>query len=150
MPFFTEWSCESSFEVILAGPSSHSTTGTLASGSSGSRRISLILLHERTRTQIRLCHFCTLINIVTQTASVSFRTLLLGFPLPTISWSSLFTLFCPLILDHGSFHNFRFWPQNSCFVNLPRYFFSPLSSICDNQVQFSSDESPGRTIPKRS
>ena len=29
-----------------------------------------------------------------------FRTLPVGFPLPTIFWSPLFILFCPLILDH--------------------------------------------------
>ena len=59
MPLFTEWIGASSFDVILAGPSRHSTTGT-----SGSRRISLILLHERTRRRIRLCQFCTFIDIV--------------------------------------------------------------------------------------
>ena len=48
-----------------------------------------------------------------------------------------------------SFHNFLFWPQNSCFVNLARYFFSPSSSICDRQVLFSSDESSGRKITIR-
>ena len=98
---FTEWIGASSFEVILAGPSRLSTTGTLSSGTSGSRRISLILLHERTRRRIRLCQFRTLINIVTGTAIVSFRTLPVGFPLPTISKNSLYTLFCSLILDHG-------------------------------------------------
>ena len=41
MPFFTEWVGASSFEVILAGLSRHSSTGTLASGTSGFRRISL-------------------------------------------------------------------------------------------------------------
>ena len=41
------------------------------------------------------------IDIVTETAIVSFKTLPDGFPLPTISWSALFTLFCPLILDYG-------------------------------------------------
>ena len=30
-----------------------------------------------------------------------FRTLPVGFPLPTIFWRPLFMLFCPLILDHG-------------------------------------------------
>ena len=59
------------------------------------------LLHERIRRRILLCHFCTLIDIVTETAIVSFRTLPVGFPLPTISKNSLSTLFCPLILDHG-------------------------------------------------
>ena len=60
-----------------------------------------MLLHERIWRRIRLCHFCTFIYIVTETASVSFRTLPVGFPLPTISKNSLYTLFCPLILDHG-------------------------------------------------
>ena len=68
---------------------------------SGSRRISHTLLHERIRRRIRLCHFCTLINIMTETTSVSFLTLPVGFPLPTISKNSLYTLFCSLILDHG-------------------------------------------------
>ena len=36
------------------------------------------------------------------------------------------------------------------FVYLARYFCLPLSSICDNQVPFSSDESPRHTIPIRS
>ena len=75
--------CKFFFKVILAGPSRHCTTGTLSSGTSGSRRISLILLHERIRRRIRLCRFCTLINIVAETAIVSFRTLPVGFPLPT-------------------------------------------------------------------
>ena len=101
MPLFTEWIGASSFEVILAKPSRHSTTGTSASGTSGSRRISLILQHERTRRRIRLCRFCTFIDIVTETTIVSFGTLPVGFPLPTISKTSLFTLFRLLILDHG-------------------------------------------------
>ena len=42
VPPFTKWSGASSFEVILARQSRHSTTVTLASGTSGSRRISLI------------------------------------------------------------------------------------------------------------
>ena len=36
------------------------------------------------------------------------------------------------------------------FVNLARFFFLPSSSIYDNQVLISSDESPGHTIPIRS
>ena len=42
---------------ILPGPSRHSTTGTFTPGTSGSRCISLILLHERIRRRIRLYHF---------------------------------------------------------------------------------------------
>ena len=80
-----------------------------------------------------------------------FRTLPVGFPLPTIFWSPLFMLFCPLILDHGVCLIISIsGPKKSCFVNLAQYFFLPLSSICDNQVQPSSDESPCCTIPIRS
>ena len=85
MPFFTEWVGASSFELILAGPSRHSSTGTLASGTSGSRRVSLVFLRRRARRWIRLCHFCTFFDIVTETAIVSFRTLPVSFPLPTVS-----------------------------------------------------------------
>ena len=85
MPLVTKWVVASPFEVILAGPSKHSPTETLAFGTSGSRRISLILPHERIRRRIRLCRFCTLIDIVSETAIVSFHTLPVGFPLPTIS-----------------------------------------------------------------
>ena len=85
MPFFTEWIGASSFEVILAGQSKHSSTGALASRTSGSRCIFLILPRRRSRRGIRLCCFCTLIDIVSETAIVSFRTLPVSFPLPTIS-----------------------------------------------------------------
>ena len=46
-------------------------------------------------------NFSTLIDIVAETAIVSFNTLPVGFPLSTISKNSLYTLFCSLILDHG-------------------------------------------------
>ena len=62
---------------------------------SGSRCIYLILPRRRAGRRIRLCHFCTLIDIVTESTIVSFRTLPVGFPLPTISKNSLSTLFCP-------------------------------------------------------
>ena len=74
-----------------------------------------------------------------------------GFPLPTISKNSLYTLFCPLILDHGvllkiSTSGPKILISNFLFDTSP----SPKLSICDNQVLTSSDESPGRTIPIRS
>ena len=151
MPFFTKWSCASSFEVILAQQSSPFPTWASASRTSGSRCIFHILLRRRARRRIPLCRFCTLIDIVTETAMVSFNTLHVGLPLPTISQTSLFTLFCSLdYWPRRIFHNFHFWRQNSYFVDLARYFSSPLSSICDNQVLFSFDESPGHTIPIRS
>ena len=103
---FTEWVDASSFKVILARPSLQDyrnifSTGTFSSGTSGSRRFSHILLHERIRRRIRLCHFCTLINIVTILQLSPSEHCPLTFPLPTISNNSLSTLFCPLILDHG-------------------------------------------------
>ena len=101
MPFFTEWSGASFFEVILARQSSHFPTWASASGTSGSRCIFHTLLRRRSRRRIRLCRFCTLIDIVPETAIVSFRKLPVGLPLPRISWTSLFTLFVPLLLDHG-------------------------------------------------
>ena len=110
-----------------------------------------ILLHERLRRRIRLCHISTLSDIVTETALVSSRALPVGFPLPTISKNCLWSLFCLLILDHGRFfRDFHFWRQNYYFVNLARYLFLPWFSICYNQVQLSSVESPYCTIPIRS
>ena len=44
--------------------------------------------------------FCTFIDIVTETAIVSFRALPVGLTWPTISKNSLSTLSCPLILHH--------------------------------------------------
>ena len=148
---FTEWIGASSFEVILTKPSRRSTAGTSASGTSGSRRISLILLLGRIRRRIRLSQFSTLINIVAETEIVSSRTLPVGLPLPTIS--NIFFVHAVLSPDswpRRSSQNFRFWLQSSYFEFPARYFFSPSFSICDNQVLFSSDESPGHTIPIRS
>ena len=48
-----------------------------------------------------MVNFSTLIHIVAETAIVSFHTLPVGFPLPTISKNSLYTLFCSPDLDHG-------------------------------------------------
>ena len=124
--------------LILARQSSHVPTWASDSRTSGSRCISHTLPRGRSLRKIRLCRFCTLIRIVSDTAMVSLRTLPVSFPLPTISQTFLFMLFCPLILDHGGlFHNFRFWPQDSSFSNSSRYFFLPLSSICDNHIRSS-------------
>ena len=48
-----------------------------------------------------MVNFFHAFRIVAETAIVSFHTLPVGFPLPTISKNSLYTLFCSLILDHG-------------------------------------------------
>ena len=142
MPLFKEWIGASSWDVNLAGASRHSTTGTLASGTSDSRcsSFTLSVAWKNSVTDSGVSFFCRFIDIVTETAIVSFRTLHVGFPIAK----------CLQVLDHGVFHIFRFWPQNSCFVNLARYFWIPLSSICENQDLFSSDESPYCTFPIRS
>ena len=151
VPFFTEWIGASSFEVILARQSRHSSTRTFASETSGSRCISLILPRRRARRRIRLCRFCTLIHIVTETAIASFRTLPVGFPLPTISLSPLSTLFCPLILDHGV----PFIISVSALeiigsqILLDTSFHHCLQSVIIRS-SFFSDESPYCTIPIRS
>ena len=81
VPLFTKWVIAISSKVILR-PSRHSTTGTPASGTSGPRWFSLILPHARIRRRIWWWTFTTLIDIVAETAIVSFHTLPIGFPLP--------------------------------------------------------------------
>ena len=72
-------------------------------------------------------------------------------PLPTISKNSLCTLFWPMILDHGVLLKISASGLKVLISNfLLDTSFLPLSSICDNQVLISSDESPGHTIPIRS
>ena len=131
MPFFTEWSGASSFEVILALQSSHFPTWASASGTSGSWCSSHILPRRRSRRRIRLCRCCTLIHIVSDTAIVSFRKLPVSFPIA----NNLQEFFVHAVLFPDSwprrfFHHFHFWRQNSDFENLARYFFLPLYSIC--------------------
>ena len=60
MPFFTEWNCASSFEVILARQSTHFPTWASASRTLGSRCIFDTLLRRKTRRRIRLCWFARL------------------------------------------------------------------------------------------
>ena len=123
----------------------------LFSGTSGSRRFSFILLHERTRRRIRLCHFCTFIDIVTETAIVSLRTLPFELPLPTIYQNFLSTLFCPLILDHGVSLTISISGAKILISNLllDTSFYHRLQSVIIRSCIFS-DESPGHSIPIRS
>ena len=151
VPFLTKWVIASSSKVILARPSWHSTAGTFTSGTSGPRWFSLILPHERIRRRIWWWTFPTLIDIVAETAIVSFHTLSVGFPLPTVSKNSLYTLFCSLILDHGVLLKI----SNSAPKILISNFLLHTSLHHSFQsviikVLTSSDESPGRTIPIRS
>ena len=141
VPFFTEWICASSFEVILARQSSHFPSKASASKTLGSRCIFHILPHRRARRRIRLCRFCTLM--------ISWRKLQMSplehCPLAFHCQHSprvLCSRCCPLILDHGvcliiSVSGSKILNSRFC-----RYFFLTLSSICDNQVLISSDESP--------
>ena len=61
------------------------STWASASRTSGSRCMFHTLLRWRSWRRVRLCRFCTLIRIVSETAIVSFWTLPVSFPLPTIS-----------------------------------------------------------------
>ena len=85
MPIFTEWSCANSCEVIFGRQSKHSSTWASASWTLGSRCIFHILLRRRSCRRVQLCRFCMLIHIVSETTIVSFWTLLVTFPFPTIS-----------------------------------------------------------------
>ena len=67
-----------------------------------------------------------------ETAIVSFHTLPVGLPLPTISKNSMYKLFCSPILDRGVLLKIS--------ISAPKIL----------QVLTSSDESPGHTIPTRS
>ena len=101
MPFFTEG--------VVQVPSGQSLHGSRAIFPLGLLPLGLLVLDafltlccvEDLGEEFGCVDFCALIHIVTGTAIVSFRTLPVGFSLPTISWTSLFTLFYTLILDHG-------------------------------------------------
>ena len=146
------------FEVFLARQSSHFPTWASASGTSGSRCIFHTLLRRRSWSRVRLCRFCTFIDIVTETAVVSFGALTVGLSLPTISWTSLFTLFYPWFLTTALVSKFpflasKFFILKFCSILLFTIVFNlwlSLSSICDCEVQSSSDESRNCTIPIRS
>ena len=103
VPSFTKWVIASFSKVILARPSRHSTTRTFTSGTSGPRWFSLTLPHERILRRIWWWTFPTLIHIVAETAMQLFP--FTHCPLASHCQQSprilLYTLFCPLILDHG-------------------------------------------------
>ena len=130
VPLFTEWIGASSFEVILSGPSRHSTTGTLSPGTSGSRRIchTLLAWKKEFGDEFGCVIFARSLER-DGNCNVSSRTMPVGLPLPTIS-----KILCP--------HCFSFIISVSGVKILISYifarsFFFLLSSICDNQVLFS-------------
>ena len=131
MPFFTEWINASSMEEIFATPLRHFPTGNSSSGISGSRYFSLILSRERIRKRVRLCRIRTLVDIVTETATVSFKTLSpLAFHCQQSPRVLLHAVLSSDSWPRRSFPNFRFW-RKFCLI-----LFSISSSICENQVLF--------------
>ena len=150
VPLFTEWIGASSFEVILAWPSRHSTTGTFL----WDFGFSMFSFHSAAWKNSETDSAVSFLHVYWHRGG-NYNCLLWS----TARWlpiaNNLQEFFVHAVLSPDSwprrfFHNFRFWRQNSYFVNLARYFSSPLFSICDNEVLFSSEESPGRTIPIRS
>ena len=99
MPFFTEWIVASSFERILLKPSIHSTAvlplGLLV--------LDAFLSFYRVKELGEGFDFVIYVRLL-----ISWRKLQLSpsehcplaFLRPTISWSFLFSLLCPLILNH--------------------------------------------------
>ena len=148
VPSFTKWVIASSSKVIFAWPSRHSTTRTFTSGTSGPRWFSLTLPHERILRRIWWWTFPTLIDIVTETAIVFLSHISRWFPIANnLQEFFVHAVLFPDSWPRRSSQNFRFWPQNSYFEFLVRYFSSPWFSICDNQVLISFHEFPGHTIP---
>ena len=122
-----EFSSTCDSKVILARPSRRSTTGTFYLWDFGFSMIfrSFCCMKEFGEGFDGVT-FSTLIRIVAETAIVSFYTLPVGFPLPTIFKNSLYTLFCSLILDHGDLLKIsNSVPKSLIFEFLVRYFFSP-------------------------
>ena len=87
--------------------------------------------------------FTTLIHIVAETTIVSFHTLPVGFPLPTISKNSLYTLFCPPdSWPTAFFSTFPFLLPKFLFrISCSILLFNIVFQSVGNQVLTSSDES---------
>ena len=119
MPVFTKWVIASSSKVILARSSRHSTTGAFTSGTFGSRWFSLTLLHERILRRIWWWTFSTLIDIVAETAIVSFHTLPVAFPIANnLQEFFVHAVLCPDSWPRRSSQNFHFWPQKILISNI--------------------------------
>ena len=112
VPFFTEWVFASSLKVILAKPSRRSTTRTSASGTSGSRWLSLILLHERIRRRIWWWNFFHAYWYRGGNYTCFLSHIARWFPIA----NNLQELFVHAVLFPDSWpgrssQNFRFWPK---------------------------------------
>ena len=101
MPLFTECSCASSYEVILAGHRDILPLGLLPLG---------LRILDAFVSFCRMKEFGDGFDcVIFPSSTLSWRKLQLSplehcpldFPLPTISKNSLYTLFCHLILDHS-------------------------------------------------
>ena len=95
MPFFTEWSCASSLEVILAGQSSYFPTWTSASRTLGSRCIFHILLRRRSWRRFGCVDFARLLLSCRKLQMSPFEHCLLAFhsqQYPRLLCSRCFTL----------------------------------------------------------
>ena len=157
VPPFTKWVIASSLEVILAGLSKHSSTGTLASGTSGSRRIFRSLPTWKTSEKdlaVSIMHANG--HIVTETTIISYWN---SAPFELSIANNILEFFVHavfdhLILDRGVLsHSFHFLCQNIlishdlCSILLFKHCF-PFVMI---QVLISSGESrSGQTMPVRS
>ena len=119
--------------------SRHSTARAFTSGTSNPRWFSLTLLHERIRRRIWLklqlspLEHCPLNSHCQQSPRVLCTR-----------------CFVPRILDHGVYFIISVSGFKILISNFLRDIFLPLSSISDNQVLISSDDSPSRTIPVQS
>ena len=118
---------------------------------SGSRRMSLILLRRRARRRIRLCHFSTLIDIVAETALSPLEQ---HCPLASHSQHSpeLFVhAVLTLILDHGvSLIIFISGAKIIIsYILLDTSFHHRFQSVIIRS-SFLLMKSPGHTIPIRS
>ena len=86
-----------------------------------------------------------------KTAIVSFHILPVGFPMPTISKNSLYTLFCSLTLDHGvpliiSISGPKILIPNILLDTSLHHSFQSVII----RVLTSADETPGHTVPIQS
>ena len=116
VPLFTEWIGASFFEVILAGPRDILPLGLLPTGTSGSRRISLILLHEKNSETDSAVSFLHAYWHRDGNCNCLLWDTARWFPIA----NKLQEFFEHAVLSMDSwprrfFHNFRFWRQNSYF-----------------------------------
>ena len=144
VPLFTEWVGASSSKVILAKPSRHSATGTIASVTSGSRRFSHSASWKKLEKDSAVSIFARWLISWTETAISSFTHCPVWLPIAnTLPKFFVHAVSSPEILTRALFSKFPFLLPKFLFSNfLLDAFSSPQFSICDYQILASSDESP--------